>query len=161
MATRVTIEILKKIGLFRGLTDDELDELAKMCAIRTYEAGELCQFEGQMADQVHFIHKGRLGVEFHIPNIAYGCKDVVLDTLGIGDIFGWSALLKGTPWSTLRAIDNTEAIYIGATELLSLCDKNNHIGFNVMKNLATIITTRLRRNRMATLNAIVAIKGGW
>lgn len=158
---KVTRETLKKIGLFRGLTEEELDEVAKFCAVRNFETGELCQFEGQMADQVHFIHKGRLGVEFHIPNIAYGCKDIVLDTLGIGDIFGWSALLKGTPWSTLRAIETTEAIYITAVDLLKLCSDNNHIGYLVMKNLATIITSRLRRNRMATLNAIVAIKGGW
>ena len=161
MVKHVTNEILKKISLFRGLNEDELEEIAKFCSVRAYEVGELCQSEGQMADQVHFIHKGKLGVEFHIPNIAYGCKDIVLDTLGSGDIFGWSALLKGTPWSTLRAIEPTEAIYINATDLLNLCNSNNRIGYMVMKNLATIITSRLRRNRMATLNAIVAIKGGW
>ena len=161
MVKHVTNEILKKISLFRGLNEDELEEIAKLCSVRAYEVGELCQSEGQMADQVRFIHKGKLGVEFHIPNIAYGCKDIVLDTLGIGDIFGWSALLKGTPWSSLRAIEPTEAIYINATDLLNLCNSNSRIGYMVMKNLATIITSRLRRNRMATLNAIVAIKGGW
>lgn len=154
-------ELLKKVSLFRGLTDDEIDQVAKLCATRSFQAGELCQFESQMADQVHFIYKGKVGVEFHIPHICYGCKDIILDTLSIGDIFGWSALLKGTPWSTLRTVEPTEVIYLNATDLLNLCETNNHIGYVVMKNLATIITSRLRRNRMATLNAIVAIRGGW
>ncbi|MDP2916516.1 MAG: cyclic nucleotide-binding domain-containing protein [Dehalococcoidia bacterium] len=161
MAAQVTRDVLKKVSLFRGLSEEELDQIAKLCSFRGYEGGALCQFEGQMADQIHFIHKGKVGVEFHIPNIAYGCKDIVLDTLGIGDIFGWSALLKGTPWATLRTIEPTEVIHISAPDLLGLCNSNNHIGYVVMKNLATIITSRLRRNRVATLNAIVAIRGGW
>ncbi len=86
MAKHVTRESLKKLSLFRGLTEDELDDVAKLCLIRTYEVGELCQFEGQMADQVHFISRGRLGVEFHIPNIAYGCNPPQAD---------WTLLVSG------------------------------------------------------------------
>ena len=157
----VSKEALKKTSLFRGLSDEELAQIAKLCGVRTYAGEELCQAEGQPADQVHFIAKGRIGVEFHIPNIAYGSKKIILDTLGPGDIFGWSALLKGTPWSTLRTVEPTEAVYISANDLLNLCESNYHTGYVVMKNLALVITSRLRRNRMATLNAIVAIKGGW
>lgn len=157
----VSREALKKNSLFRGLNEEELAQVAKLCAVRTYAVDELCQSEGQPADQVNFITKGRIGVEFHIPNIAYGSKKIILDTLGPGDIFGWSALIKGTPWSTLKAVEPTEVVYVGATELLNLCENNYRIGYLVMKNLSMVITSRLRRNRMATLNAIVAIKGGW
>jgi CRP-like cAMP-binding protein len=115
--------------------------------------------EGQVPHEVNFITRGKLGVEFRIPNIAYGPKEIILDTLGIGDVFGWSGLLKENPWSTLKAIEPTDVIYVSVDDLLKLFNDNNHIGLIVIKNLAGIITSGLRRTRQATLNAIVAIKG--
>jgi CRP/FNR family transcriptional regulator, cyclic AMP receptor protein len=160
MATVITKgEEMKVVQLFRGMSESEITEVAELCNEKRYEIGEFTQKEGENSSEVHFILRGRVGTVVRIPNINYTSSEIMLDTLTVGDCFGWSALIKGTPWSTLKAIEPTTVMYAKAEDLIKLCEKNNHLGFLLMKNLASLISSRLRRNRMSTLNALVAIKG--
>jgi CRP/FNR family cyclic AMP-dependent transcriptional regulator len=152
-------DALKEIRFFKGLSDAELAQIADLSHEQSYAIGEICQAEGQSSNRVHILIKGRLGVILRIPNIAYSSNEIILETLNPGDLFGWSALIKGTPWSTLRVLDTAKVLYINADELLGLCDRNSHIGYIMMKNLANLISSRLRKNRMSILNALVAMKG--
>lgn len=154
-------EAIKKIHFFNGLTDGEMGQIAQICGTCSFAVGELCQVEGQSTNKIHLIVKGRVGAVRHIPNVSYCSSEIILDTLHDGDVFGWSALIKGTPWSTLRVLDATEVLYLDANDLLNLCELYNHIGYILMKNLSALIASRLRRNRMSILNAIVAIRGEW
>jgi CRP-like cAMP-binding protein len=161
MIVRANNEILKTMNFLRGLNDEELTKIGDQCKERSFEAGELCQHEGEPVSNINFIIKGKAGVEFHIPSIAYGSKDIILYTVSTGEIFGWSALIQGTPWSTMRVLEQMDVLYIRASDLMNLCENNYHIGYILMKNLSSLISSRLRRNRIATLNALVAIKGEW
>jgi CRP-like cAMP-binding protein len=152
-------EEMRVVQLFRGMSDAEIAEIAALCKERTYGIGDFAQKEGDNTSEVHFILSGRVGTVVRIPNINYTSSEIMLDTLTAGDAFGWSSLIKGTPWSTLKAIEKTTVMYAKADDLLKLCEENHHIGFLLMKNLASLISSRLRRNRMSTLNALVAIKG--
>jgi CRP-like cAMP-binding protein len=79
-----------------------------------------------------------------------------------GDVFGWSSLIKGTTsWPALRALEPVGALYVNAEDLLNLCERNSRIGHIIMRNLSSLIASRLKRNRMSMLNAIAAIKGEW
>ena len=149
---------LKNNSFLRGLDESELDQIAELCLERSYEVGELCQIEGQPSKHVYLITQGRVGVLIRIPNVTYCNTEIIMDTLHEGDVFGWQTLIKGTPWSTLRVIEKTKVLYISTSELMKLCEKNYHIGYCLMKNLSALIASRLRRNRMSILNAIVAIK---
>ena len=151
--------ILGRTSFFLGLTDAELTQIAELSNERTFKPGEICQTEGQQADHVSIILKGRAGAVVRIPNVNYVNSEIIIDSLVQGDVFGWSSLIKTTPWSTLRITEPTDVLYIGTGDLLKLCDANYHIGYIVMKNLASLIASRLRRNRMSILNALVAIKG--
>ncbi len=161
MLVRSKIEDLKGIRFLKGLNDAELSKIGDLCQETSFEIGELCQKEGAPVNRVNFIVRGKLGVEFNMPSIAYGSKDIILYTLDDGDVFGWTSLIQGTPWSTHRALEHTEVLYINAEDLKELCEQDSHIGYILMKNLASLIASRLRRNRMANLNALVAIKGEW
>ncbi len=154
-------EAVGKIHFFRGLAEPELVQVANICEEHNFEVGELCQVEGQSTNKIHLIVKGRVGAVRHIPNVTYCSSEIILDTLHDGDVFGWSSLIKGTPWSTLRVLDPTEVLTLDAADLINLCESNTHIGYILMKNLSTLIASRLKRNRMNILNAIVAMRGEW
>jgi CRP-like cAMP-binding protein len=154
-------EALKVVPFLSKLSGEELTRLGGLCHEGTFQPGELCQKVGEPPQKVNFIIKGKIGVEFHIPNIAYGSKDIVMYTLEKGEVFGWTALIQGVPWSTLRAIEPTEVLSINADDLINLCESENHIGYIIMKGLASLIASRLRRTRMSMLNSMVAIKGEW
>ena len=159
MVVQINNEVMRKIPFLRGLDETELAQVADLCAERPYAVGEICQVEGQSANQVFFIIEGRVGAVLRIPNITYCSSEIILDTLREGDVFGWSSLMRGTPWSTLKVLEPTKVMAVKADALLNLCENNSRIGYVLMKNLASVIASRLRRNRMSTLNALVAIKG--
>jgi CRP-like cAMP-binding protein len=149
---------LKDIYFLRGLTDHELEQIAPLCREDHYAVGALCQNVGSQVTRVNFIVEGKIGVEFHVPGVVQNGNDFILYTLDEGGVFGWSALIKDTPWSSMRVLEPTTTWSIEADELLELCESDYHIGYVVFKNLASLLSTRLRRNRTATLNAIAAIR---
>ena len=161
MGVSSKIESLRKIRFFRGLNDAELSELGNLCQNRSFAVGEICQIEGQNPQRIHFIISGRVGAVLRIPNYPHSSSEILIDTLSPGELFGWSALIRGSPWSTLKVMDQTEVFYIDADDLISLCESDYHLGYILMKNLAALISARLRRNRMSILNCIVAMKGVW
>jgi CRP/FNR family cyclic AMP-dependent transcriptional regulator len=155
------IESLRKIRFFHGLNDAELTTLGNLCRNRSFGVGEICQTEGQNPYRIHFILSGKVGAVLQIPNYSHSGSEIIIDILSPGELFGWSALIKGTPWSKLKVIDQTEVFYIDADDLIALCESNCHLGYILMKNLAALISSRLRHNRMSILNSIVAMKGEW
>lgn len=159
MKAQVKNEALKTFPFLKGLEDNELTILAKFCKGHTYNAGDICQADGQSTKQINLIIKGKAGVVSNISNFTYTSNEIITDICQDGDVFGWSALLQGTPWSTLRALEPTEVFQINIDELLALCESNHRIGYVLMKNLSSLIASRFRRNRMQILNAIAAIKG--
>lgn len=161
MEVRKGVEALKETRFFKGLDDGELAQLASICHERSYAAGEICQAEGQTSNSVQVIVKGRLGAILCLPNVTYCSNEIILETLNKGDLFGWSALIKATPWSTLRVLDEADVLHIEADDFANLCESNNHMGYVLMKNLSILIASRLRKNRMSILNAFVAMKGEW
>lgn len=161
MISAPSIEVLKKISLFDGLTDGELVQIAKLCREHSHEAGELCVVEGEKTDYVHFVKRGKVAVEFRIPHAPYG-KSITIDTLKEGEVFAWSALVTGTLTASVRAVEPTEVLDLDAAELTALCERNFHIGYVIMRNLTSVISSRLTRSRLELLRAIgAAIGEGW
>jgi CRP-like cAMP-binding protein len=152
-------EAIKSIHFFSGLAESELDRIAAMCKEQSLDAGEILQEEGKTDNQVHLILAGKIARVVHVPNVTYLKSEIILDVLRDGDVYGWSCLLNNSSTSTLRVLDPTKILNLNAPALLELCEKEHHIGFIVMRNLSTLIASKLRRNRMSILNAIVAIKG--
>ena len=162
MVTQDKVDAIKTIRFFDGLNDQELIELANFCSETSFSEGQICQAEGQAASRIHLILKGRVGSVNPIRNALPPASEMILEVLSAGDIFGWSSLIKGTTsWPAIRALEPVSALYIEARDLLNLCEQNKGIGYIIMRNLSSIIASRLRRYRMSMLNAIVAIKGEW
>jgi CRP/FNR family cyclic AMP-dependent transcriptional regulator len=161
MVVQSRSQAVKRINFFNGLTDSELEQVGDICEEHSFNAGELCQVEGQTTNKINFIIKGRVGAVRTTTNLKYCNNEIVLDVLHDGDVFGWSTLIKGTPWSTLRVIDATDVLTADTGKLLNLCETNNHIGYTLMKNLSALIASRLRQNRISILNAIVGMRGEW
>ena len=161
MSEQISARSLKKVSLFTGLTESELAEIAKLCQEKSYQAGECCLTIGEKTEAVHFVQKGRVGVETQIPDAPTGRKDVILAALGPGEVFSWSALMGKIPTASVRAIESAKVISIDADTLIALCESNSRIGYVVMKNLASIISSRLKRHRLALLSAVSGIGEGW
>jgi CRP-like cAMP-binding protein len=152
-------EGIKAIHFFRGLTDPELERIAALCKEQSLEKKESYLEEYKTDNIVHLILEGKIAAIVHIPNITHVKNEIVVDVLREGDVYGWPFLIKTSPMSNLRVLEPVKLLNLNAQDLLDLCEADHNIGYIVMRNLSTLISSKLKRQRMSMLNAMVAIRG--
>jgi len=140
----VSVEVLKGFDLFAGLSDDELENIAKVATEHAYAKGTLCFAEGGKAENLELVRSGQVAIEFHIRRLSQHTK-VSIMVLGPGRVFAWSALVEpGIFTASARCVERAQIIKMRATDLIDIFEKNSRIGYVVMKNLAATISSRLR-----------------
>jgi len=102
--------------------------------------------QGRPGDEVYIITEGFVQV-----SIRKGSKERIIVNLGAGQIFGEMALVdKGPRSATVKAIsDPTVVQIIQANDFDLICTQNNHIGYIVMRNLASDISFKLRHRNLS------------
>lgn len=148
----VTIDVLKGVTILRELADHELENIAKIAHERTYESGARIFAEGALAQRMFILLEGE--VELRIWN-NHETGPFTVDTITNGEIFGWSALtepysLTAAAWVTKEA----KVIAISGDSLRDLFEKNNHIGYLVMRRIASVISWRLKNLRAKLLESV-------
>ncbi len=141
---QVSIKDLRGVDIFTGLSEHALEEIARNCSQRTYKTGERCAVQGELADELGIVNDGKVAIEMRIEVAPY-TQTVSLYTLTRGNMFGWSALVEPhTFTASARCIGEVRAIYIKATNLQRLFKEMPSVEHVMMKNLATIMSLRLR-----------------
>jgi CRP-like cAMP-binding protein len=141
----VSVEVLNKVDLFKGLNNEELEKIARICQEHTFAEGQRCFSEGSKAVDLYILQKGKVAIELEIRYSGRRVK-AAITTLGPGRLFGWSALVEPHVLTASASCEEkAEVIAIKGADLLDLFQKDSHIGYVVMKNLAAVIGLRLTR----------------
>ena len=141
----VAVEVLNKVDVFKGLNNEELEKIARICREHTFEEGQLCFTEGSKAEELYILQKGKVAIETEVRYSGRRVKATVT-TLGTGRLFGWSALIEPHILTASASCEEKAAVIaIKGADLLDVFEKDNHIGYVVMKNLAAIVSSRLTR----------------
>ena len=135
------LESLGRVQLFTELSKDELERIAALCQPRVYQKGEPIVSEGETSRELFIISRGTVEVSL----LTQGTTKPLVN-LGTGQIFGEMALVdRGARSATVTAIaDETVLQVIQHDAFLNLCEKNEHFGYIVMRNLAAEMSLRLR-----------------
>lgn len=132
----------------RGLTHDQLALLADCALPAQFKAGQIIFREGEKAKLFYLIEKGKVVLE---SKAEFG-KPVVIDTIGAGDLLGWSWMMPPYKWHfTARALEPTEAIYFAGTILRDYCERDHSLGFELHKRLSAVMMKRLQAARRKML----------
>lgn len=142
------IDVIKGVELFDGLTDEELQEVAKLCQERRYKRGEALAIQGQPGDELFIITEGFVEVVYHEGG-EEGTTEVVVN-LGSGQIVGEMALVDLGPRSaTVRAVSDPNVVQvIHRRDFDDLCERNNHIGYIILRNMAADLSFRIRHRSL-------------
>lgn len=141
-------QIITSHDLFLGLDPHHLAILASHAKEAEFKAGELLFRQGEPANQCYFILKGKVSLEAHEP--ADGT--VPVQTLGPGDVLGWSWLFPPFVWNfQARAIEPTEVIALSGGHLLSSAERDREFGYELMKRVAQVVIKRLQSTRKQLL----------
>jgi len=146
-------KLLERIEIFKGLTQDELGAIARLCEDRRYQANETIFDENSRGSEIYVIKKGKVRIDLGLT----GKTDAAtVHRVSDGDIFGELALVDTRRRSaTAKCEKDSEIIAISRDGLLDLFDKNNHIGYVVIRNLATVLAARLRKTNLQLVASIL------
>ena len=136
-------EFLSQVGLFRGMSPEELNLLRGCFVADQREAGEVIFSEGEEARYICVVLEGSVDLRFEMPG-RESSKETNLATVLPGKAFGWSALVP--PYKiTLSSYAGAEkAVFLKAKreDLVKLFEENPNIGYLCMRNLARVIAKR-------------------
>ncbi|HXR11086.1 MAG TPA: cyclic nucleotide-binding domain-containing protein [Gaiellaceae bacterium] len=125
---KASVDMLKKVPLFAGLDDRELDQIASSMQERRVSAGETV------------LEQGALGAGFFV--VEQGEADVNVNgeprgTIGPGDYFGEIALLAGSD-RTATVTARTDMVCYGLTpwDFKPLVESNSAIAWKLLTAMA-------------------------
>ncbi|MEW6387878.1 MAG: cyclic nucleotide-binding domain-containing protein [Thermodesulfobacteriota bacterium] len=133
--------ILAEHPFFQGLEPGHLKLIAE-CATRVqFKANQYLCKEEQEAHQFYVILHGRVAVEIFSARRG----PITIQTVGEGEVLGWLWFLQPYHWHVdARATEVTRAIALDVQCLLSKCEKNHELGYQLMKRYAHSLAVQFR-----------------
>lgn len=137
--------IISEHPFFSGLLP-EYTHLVVGCASNVrFDAGSYIFKEGEEANQFFIIRQGRVALEIFAPQR----KPIIIETLGNGEVLGWSWLVPPYQWRFhARAVETTRAFAFDGKCLRNKCEENHDLGYELLKRLANVIGERLEAARL-------------
>jgi CRP/FNR family transcriptional regulator len=128
---------LQATPCFAALPAREVEGLAAVAREEAYRARDYVFMEGDPGDWFCLVKTGRVKIVRH----SRTGKDVVLELLGPGEVFGGVAVIERRPYpAAAQALEPTVVVKIPATPILSLAERYP----SLIKELALTIGRRLR-----------------
>lgn len=131
-----------------GLSEHHVRLLAD-CAVRvSFAANQIIFREGETANRFYLLERGEIVLETKTAAGQMG----IIDTIGDGDLLGWSWLFEPYLWHfTARATKPTTAIFFYGTVLREYCEKDHTLGYELLKRMSEVMTRRLQAARTRLL----------
>jgi len=141
--------VLRGHPFFAGLDPSHLDLLARHASGVAFTDGAFLFREGQPAETFFLINGGSVALEVAAP----GRGPVVIQTIGDGEVAGFSWLLEPHRWEfDGRAIGAVAAVRVDGAGLRAKCTADPLLGYELMRRFARLATRRLQATRMQILD---------
>ncbi len=139
----MTASILEQQPFLKGMDKRHLELLAADSMLAEFNAGKRILRKGGSANRFYLILEGQVKLELPVT----GGEAIGIETLGPGDVFGWSWLFA--PYHChfdARAVTKAKAIFFYGTHLhlRDLCENNHDLGYELMKRFSEIVIKRLQ-----------------
>jgi CRP/FNR family transcriptional regulator, nitrogen oxide reductase regulator len=137
MAAKDVAAFLKSNPVFATLANREIDALATVTVEEAHRAREYIFMEGDPARWFCVVRSGHVKVVRH----SRTGKDVVLDLLGPGEVFGGVAVIEQRPYpASIQATESVVILKVPAEAMIALSERYPAI----TKEIALMIGRRLR-----------------
>jgi CRP/FNR family cyclic AMP-dependent transcriptional regulator len=146
----VTLEPLLRDHPFLKDLEPAYQALLAGCAMNVrFGAGSFLFREGDAAGQCFLIREGKISLEIAAP----GRGAIIVQTLGAGDVTGFSWLLEPHQWQfDGRAVEPVRAIALDGTCLRGKCADDPRLGFELTQLFARLAIRRLQATRLRLLD---------
>ena len=129
---------LRKVPLFEGLKEEELEAIASVTVTRSFSKDQVIILAEEEGDALFIIHTGQVKVSI----VSEDGREVILSLLGEGAVFGELALLDEKPRSAnVVAMADAKLYMLHRSDFLQLLYRVPKIAIALLAELAT----RLRK----------------
>ena len=136
------IGFFRQISIFNGLSSFDVGKLVTAMYCRAYETDEIICSEHELGKALFIIMSGEVAITRKSGLLK---ENKILSRLKSGEFFGEMALLEEKPRSaTAKAVTPCQMCIIYKANFDSMIEKNPKIGLMVIKNIAVILSSRLR-----------------
>ena len=136
------LELLKRQALFKGLTEEELEEVRKLLVLHEYESYDSIIEEGDTSTDIYLIAEGEVAVlKWDDLNLF----QILIRMLQAGDMFGELSFLDLSPRSTsIESRKHTKLYSLSREEMIKPLPSRQTIYNKIITNIATINAERFR-----------------
>jgi len=150
------IEILGSSDLFGGFEKKYLEKIVALCRSRHYGKGEIIFDEGSKSKEFYILSDGNLALEKKVKRASEGRTwATTLEEIGKGEAFGWSAMVEPHIFSSsVRCLTDCEVLVINGERLRELMDSDPNLGYEIVKRLARLISSRMTYARASLTSSL-------
>ncbi len=139
------LDVLKECAVFSKINPRELEHISELGRIIDYQDGDLIFSAGDDADFIYIVNTGEVKLKYAV-NILNAPMDLTAYTIKDRGHLGWSAFTKPYKYTlSSYAVGKTQLLQFRSDKLRKLCDSNENVGYIMMKNINTMISTRFAR----------------
>ena len=139
-------EVLTACEFFKGFEKTDLEKIASLCRVETFEPGEFIFHQGDFGDHIYIIADGHVFLERSM-DLGTRKGSVVIGILGRGRVLGcWSTLL-GEPHTLMSSAScqkQTRLVAMRGSDLRDMMINNFQVGFNILERLCFLLRDRIQ-----------------
>lgn len=133
----------------QGLAPSLIDRLRPAAKLRQFRTDELLFREGGEADTLYLLVSGKVALELGDS----GSSPRILQTLGAGDLLGWSWLTRPYRWRLdARVVKGGEGFALDAATVRDLLRQQPEEGLALVLRILPIVGDRLEHARLQLLD---------
>ncbi|HLO13108.1 MAG TPA: Crp/Fnr family transcriptional regulator [Pseudoneobacillus sp.] len=127
---------VRTVPVFKGLTNEEVQELTEVVKSQTYTKGEFIFREGELSDALVVVHKGTIKVS----KVSDEGKEQILHILFPGDFFGQYALLDNKMhYADAEVLEETTVCLLHKNDFKVILERNPAMAMNFMLALSELL----------------------
>jgi CRP-like cAMP-binding protein len=160
----ISPEIIRRYPFFGGLSFEQIQQLALVGEEMRADTGHFFFKEGDTLDYIYLVLEGAVAIVFQLPDqkakpsVAgqlmgdMAMRDIVVSTVGTGDIFGWSGLIPDhLATAGAKAVTPCKVVKFNCKKLLETFEEDCRFGMVMTQKTAIVIRERLRDLRIESL----------
>ncbi len=142
---KVATSSLAAHPFLHGMPTKQLDALAKAASEVRFPVRSQLFEDGGHAARFWLIRSGKVALDLQVPRQG----PMVIETLGIGELLGWSWLFPPYRWSFgAVALSPVEAFEFDASPVRALCASDPALGYELTQRAARVLAHRLQATRV-------------
>ena len=145
----VTAAALATHPFLHGMPRDQLGVLAGISSDIRFPARHRIFEDGGNATRFWLIQSGHVSLDLHVP----GEGPVVIDTIGMGELLGWTWLFPPFKWAFgAVAATPVEAFEFDAPAVREACAADPGLGYELNQRITRVLAKRLQATRIRLIS---------